>query len=128
MDTPEIRQIQYDLFDTARFFSLLKRIDLCERDFRLVIAAVAESETMWNLSYIADYANLSRTTLYSGVSELNGLTTGGNDNGSRRQRAEGAGRKDTLVKYPEVRDLMQKIVEPHVKGSPESTLIPPGRK
>ena len=123
MDTPKIRQIQYDLFDTARFFSLLKRIDLCERDFRLVTAAVAESETMWNLSYIADCADVSRTTLYSGVSELNGLTTDGDGNRSRRQRAEGAGRKDTLVKHPEVRDLIQKIVEPHVKGNPESPLL-----
>jgi len=123
MATPKIRQVQYDLFDTARFFAHLERIGLCERDFRLVAAAVAECETMWNLSYIAECANMSRTTLYAGLSALNDEPLGDKDNGERRQRTEGGGRKDTLVKHPAILDLVRNIVEPYVRGNPESPLL-----
>jgi len=122
MEAAKLRQVQYDLFDTARFFSTLEDIGLSERDFRLVAAAVADAESTLNIAYIAECANMSRTTLYSGLSDLRGEPLGVKCNGERRQRTEGAGRKDTLVKDPAIRDLLRGIVEPHVRGNPESPL------
>lgn len=122
MEHPKFRQSQYDLFDTARFFELLELAKLNERDFRLVAAAVAEAETMWNLEYIANCAGLSRTTLYAGLSDLHGEPLGHKANGERRQRAPGGGRKDILVKDPGIESLLRDIVEPHVRGDPETPL------
>ena len=122
MELQKIRQAQYDLFDTARFFELIESVNLCERDFRLMAAAVAESEMAWNMTYIADCAGLSRTTLYAGMSDLHGTQLGTKANGERRQRTEGAGRKDILEKDPEITGLIHDIIEPHVRGNLESTL------
>lgn len=122
METPKLRQVQYDLFDTARFFSILADIGLSERDFRLVVAAVAEAESTWNMSYIAECANVSRTTLYSGLADLRGEPLGDKSNGEKRQRAGGGGRKDILEKDPSIREDIRTIIEPHVRGSPETPL------
>ena len=122
MKTPKLRQVQYDLFDTAKFFSLLADIGLNERDFRLVVAAVAEAESMWNKSYIAEVANVSRTTLHSGMSDLRGEPLGDKANGEKRQRAIGGGRKDILEKDPSIKDDIRMLIEPHVRGNPESPL------
>ena len=102
METPKPRQVQYDLFDTAKFFSILADIGLNERDFRLVVAAVAEAESAWNMSYIAECANVSRTTIYSGLADLRGEPLGNKANGEKRQRAFGGGRKDILEKDPSI--------------------------
>ncbi len=122
MESEKLRQVQYDLFDTAKFFATLADIGLSERDFRLVTAAVADAESLWNIAYIAECANVSRTTLYSGLSDLRGEDLGKKSNGERRQRMEGAGRKDTLERDPDIRGLIYGIVEPHVRGNPESPL------
>lgn len=122
MEAAKLRQAQYDLFDTAKFFSTLADIGLSERDFRMVAAAVADAESSWNIAYIAECASMSRTTLYSGLSDLRGEPLGVKCNGERRQRMEGAGRKDTLEKDPAIRSLIHGIVEPHVRGNPESPL------
>lgn len=122
MEKPKLRQVQYDLIDTAKFFSLLAGIGLSERDFRLVVAAVAEAESTWNISYIAECANVSRTTLYAGMADLRGDPLGDKANGEKRQRASGGGRKDILEKDPSIRDDIRAIVEPHVRGNPESPL------
>ena len=123
MGTSKIQQAQYDLFDTARFFSLLKNVNLNEREFRLVVAAVAEAESSWNISYIASCANVSRSMVYDGMEDLHGDQLRDRANGERRQRMEGAGRKDTLEKDPEIKDLISGIVEPNTRGDPERPLL-----
>ena len=92
MGTSKIQQAQYDLFDTARFFSLLKNVNLNEREFRLVVAAVAEAESSWNISYIASCANVSRSMVYDGMEDLHGDQLRDRANGERRRgwRARGA--------------------------------------
>ena len=122
MEAQKIRQIQFDLFDTARFFKLIEKVDLQEKDFRLVVAAVAEAESAWNISYIADCANVSRSLVYDGLSDLRDIQRGDKADDGRRQRAEGGGRKDTLTKDPQIAELIHGIVEPHVRGNPESPL------
>ena len=123
MGTSKIQQAQYDLFDTARFFSLLKNVNLNEREFRLVVAAVAEAESSWNISYIASCANVSRSMVYDGMEDLHGDQLRDRANGERRQRMEGAGRKDTLEKDPEIKNLISGIVEPNTRGDPERPLL-----
>ena len=122
MGTAKIQQSQYDLFDTARFFSLLENVNLNERDFRLIVAAVAEAESAWNVSYIASCANVSRSMAYDGMADLHGDKLCDKANGERRQRIEGGGRKDILEKDPEIKVLIHDIVEPYVRGDPERPL------
>ena len=123
MESLKIRQTQFDLFDTARFFELIEKIRLQERDFRLIVAAVAEAESSWNISYIADCASVSRSLIYDGISDLRDIQRDKIPDGARRQRAEGGGRKDILTKDPQIGELIRDIVEPHVRGNPESPLL-----
>ena len=122
MEQGKIRQAQFDLFDTARFFDLIEKVQLQERDFRLIVAAVAEAESAWNISYIANCANVSRSLIYDGIADLRDLDRTENLDDARRQRAAGGGRKDILEKDPEITGLIHGIIEPHVRGNPESTL------
>lgn len=122
MESPKIRQAQLDFFDTARFFELIEKIRLQERDFRLIVAAVAEAESAWNISYIADCANVSRTLVYDGISDLRDLQCDKCPDAVRRQRSEGGGRKDILVKDPQIAEVIHDIIEPHVRGNPETPL------
>ena len=122
MEQGKIRQAQFDLFDTARFFDLIEKVQLQERDFRLIVAAVAEAESTWNISYIANCANVSRSLIYDGIADLRDLDRTENLDDARRQRAAGGGRKDILEKDPEITGLIHGIIEPHVRGNPESTL------
>ena len=122
MEQGKIRQAQFDLFDTARFFALVEKVQLQERDFRLIVAAVAEAESAWNISYIANCANVSRSLIYDGIADLHDLDRTENPDDVRRQRAVGGGRKDILEKDPEITGLIHGIIEPHVRGNPESTL------
>ena len=122
MEQGKIRQAQFDLFDTARFFALIEKVQLQERDFRLIVAAVAEAESTWNISYIANCANVSRSLIYDGIADLRDLDRTEDLDDVRRQRAAGGGRKGIIEKDPEITGLIHGIIEPHVRGNPESTL------
>lgn len=105
------------MFDTEKFFSLITD-SLDERSFRLVVAAVAEAECNWNLTYIARCAKVSRSMLYDGLADLHGAPLGNKPNGEKRQRVLGGGRKDVVEKDPSILEDIRGIIEPHIRGDP----------
>ena len=114
-------QSQLDLIDTEKFFALLEG-ELDERSRRLVAAAIAESGGRENITHVAKCANVSRPVIYSGLVDLHEDGLGEKENGERRLRRIGAGRHDILDKSPEIQDKIRELVEPHVRGDPETPL------
>ena len=115
-------QRQFDFIDTEAFFvSLRGRLD--ERTLRLVVAAMAEAGGHYNLTHIARCADVSRPVVYSGISDLKAPSPGVKQNGERRQRECGGGRKSLLEKTPGICDEIREIIEPHVRGNPEGRLL-----
>ena len=114
-------QSQLDLIDTEKFFALLEG-ELDERSRRLVAAAIAESGGRENITHVAKCANVSRPVIYSGLADLREEGLGEKENGERRLRRIGAGRHDILDKSPEIQDKIRELVEPHVRGNPETPL------
>ena len=121
MSTERYHQSQLDLIDTERFFSLIHGA-LDERSRRLIAAAIVESGGRENLSHVARCANVSRPVVYSGLADLYGETPGMKANGERRQRKVGGGRHTVLENSPEITDLIRELIDPHVRGNPESPL------
>ena len=107
--------------DTAKLFSLLAgRLE--ERSRRLVVAAVAEAVGRQNIAMVARCASVTRNVVYKGMEDLSKPEPEAKRDGSRRQRSPGAGRKRTLVRDPSIVESVRRIVEPHVRGNPESPL------
>jgi len=122
MKYSERHQRQFDFIDTEAFFSSLKdKPD--ERTFRLVVAAMAEAGGHFNLTHIARCADVSRPVIYSGITDLKEPPIGIKQNGERRQRECGGGRKSLIEKTPGICDEIKKIVEPHVRGNPENRFL-----
>ena len=121
MATEHYHQSQLDLIDTERFFSLIQG-SLDERSRRLIAAAIAESGGRENLSHVARCANVSRPVVYSGLADLYDDGPGMKANGERRQRRAGGGRHTILENSPTIADCIRELIEPHVRGSPESPL------
>ena len=111
-----------DGIDTSRFFSLIRgRLD--ERARRLVIAAVAEAQGRENISRVALAASVTRNVVYRGMSDLQLPEPEAKPDGSRRLRAKGAGRRSAAARDPGIAEAIREIVEPHVRGNPESPLL-----
>lgn len=121
MQTEHCHQARLDLIDTEKFFSLV-RDSLDERSRRLVVAAIAESGGRENLSRVARCANVSRPVIYSGLSDLYEGAPGVKANGERRQRKSGGGRNTVLENSPGIAEEIRGLIEPHVRGNPESPL------
>ena len=121
MATEHYHQSQLDLIDTERFFSLIQE-SLDERSRRLVAAAIAESAGHENLSRVARFANVSRPVIYSGLADLHCDGPGVKKNGERRQRNPGGGRHTIIENTPEIVEKIRELIEPSVRGNPESPL------
>ena len=121
MANERYHQSQLDLIDTEKFFSLLDG-ELDERSRRLVAAAIAESGGRENLTRIAKCASVSRPVIYSGLSDLKSEGLGVKGNGERRLRKIGGGRHDILETCPEITSKIRELIEPDVRGNPESPL------
>ena len=121
MAAEHYHQSQLDLIDTEKFFSLVDK-ELDERSRRLVVAAIAESGGRTNLAHVARCASVSRPVIYSGLADLKSEGLGEKDNGERRLRRVGGGRHGILENEPKLADEIRKLVEPDVRGNPESPL------
>ena len=109
------------LIDTDKFFaSLAGRLD--ERPRRLVIAAFADALGTRNVASVARVAGVTRNVVYDGFAELSRPEPELKPGERRRQRIRGGGRKSVLEKDPKICGAIEKIVEPHVRGNPESPL------
>jgi hypothetical protein len=104
-------------------FSMLKRRvgrliqHLDERGKRLAAASEALRIGYRGISVISRACKLSRVTITKGIRELREkpLTIG-------RIRREGAGRHRLTMKYPDLTDTLEHLVEPLTRGDPESPL------
>jgi transposase len=93
---------------------------LDERGRRVWAAAEASSLPRGGVSLVAQATGLSRTTIHAGIRELqqrkeNPLATG-------RIRRAGGGRKPLTFHHPELPKALEQLVEPVVRGDPESFL------
>jgi transposase len=66
---------------------------------------------------LANITGISCPTIHRGIRELkNGAQNFG------KVRVKGGGRKKTSTKYPEIKNLIEEIIEPETRGDPESPL------
>jgi len=108
-------------FDVRMFFSRV-RGRLGERLTRIVAAAIGEAGGYGAKKEAAEAAGVSQTVVQDGLDDLDKPELEPKADGSCRQRKPGAGRKSALVKYPNLREEVEKLVEPDVRGDPEAPL------
>jgi len=93
---------------------------LNERTKRLWSAVEAKTLGRGGISLIANATNHSRTTIAKGIKELE---SGELLSESNKIRKEGGGRKKAIEKLPEVEKAILELIEPTVRGEPESPLL-----
>src|ERR1700683_4595897 len=96
------------------------RDDLNERGRRRWAAAEASSLPRGGVSLVAQATGLSRTTIHAGMRELQQRK--GKRLAAGRRRRAGGGRKPLTTHHPELLKALERLVEPVVRGDPESFL------
>ena len=94
---------------------------LNEKQKRLYLATEAQAIGYGGVSQVSRASGLSRVTITQGINELE--TEPKESLQSERCRREGGGRKKVTETHPDIRDELEKIIEPHTKGNPESALL-----
>jgi len=95
---------------------------LDEKTRRLYNAAESKVLGRGGIAIVAKATGISRTTISTGLKELgNSKNTGFIDNG--RIRRKGGGRKKAVFKLPEIKIELAKLVEPALRGEPDSPLM-----
>jgi len=105
---------------TARLAALLPRLN--ERDRRLALAAEARSWGYGGIAAVHRATGVSKPTISRGISELGSEQDEGDAVPAVRVRAEGGGRKKAEVADPGLLDSLNSLIEPGVRGDPESPL------
>ncbi len=93
---------------------------LDERGRRVWAAAEASSLPRGGVSLVAQATGLSRTTIHAGIRELQQRK--GKTLPAGRSRRAGGGRKPVTFHHPELLKALEQLVEPVVRGDPESFL------
>jgi hypothetical protein len=93
---------------------------LNERTKRLWSAVEAKALSHGGIQFLAQATGQSRTTITRGIKELKTGELLANPN---RIRKEGGGRKGALEKSPEIEKALLQLIEPTVRGEPESPLL-----
>lgn len=91
---------------------------LDEKTRRLMVAAEAQAIGFGGISIVARATGMSRDTISRGIEELKapaGSTPG-------RIRRPGGGRKKTVASDPTLKEDLEKLIDPAVRGDPESPL------
>jgi transposase len=96
------------------------RDDLNERGRRMWAAAEANSLPRGGISLVAQATGLSRTTIHAGMRELQQRK--GKRLAAGRSRRAGGGRKSLTTHHPDLPKALERLVEPVVRGDPESFL------
>lgn len=97
--------------------ALSEHID--EKTKRLLSAAIAKSFGHGGVGISHSVTKTSKSTIIFGINQLNGTAPMEAD----RQRISGGGRKKITEIYPDIKDELEKLVEPETKGDPESPLL-----
>jgi transposase len=91
--------------------------ELDERQRRILLAAEAESLGYGGTKILSEISGVAETTIRRGLDDLkrkpkNLVTT----------RRSGGGRKRAVEKNPDLKEILQEIIEPETRGDPESPL------
>ena len=105
-------------------FLLKKRYDLLsdllnEKSKRLWCAAEAKVLGHGGIAIVSNATKISRTTISTGLKELEQ----GDKIDMSRLRKEGGGRKKVTEKQPGLINAIEQLLEPYVRGEPESPLL-----
>ena len=94
---------------------------LNERQRRMLIAAEALSLGYGGITRLSKITGVSRPTIHRGIKDLNDAK--GQETASvSRVRKKGGGRKKLIDKFPGIVDEIENLMEPSVRGEPESPL------
>lgn len=89
-----------------------------EKSKRLFVAAMAKSFGHGGLTLSHKITGMSIMSIKMGIDQLNGKV----NMEENRQRRSGGGRKKIVEIYPEIKNELEKLIEPDTKGDPESPL------
>ena len=95
---------------------------LSERQRRLYLASEAMSIGYGGIKKVSLSSGVSITTIRTAIKELKNskLLT---EKGVTKSRKSGGGRKPVTNKFPELWEKIKQLLEPHVRGEPESSLL-----
>jgi transposase len=91
--------------------------ELNERQRRLVVGAEAQSLGYGGIQILSEITGITAPTIRKGIQELNAK-----NKFPQRVRRKGGGRKRATEKHPELKSILEEIVEPDTRGDPESPL------
>src|SRR5580704_10790804 len=92
---------------------------LNEKDLRLWSAAESKVLGHGGIELVSEASGLSRTTISNGLKELSDVLLISKE----RIRKPGGGRKKTVDKTPAISAALDKMIEPSLRGDPESPLL-----
>ncbi len=90
---------------------------LNEKQKRLLVGAEAIAFGYGGIKFLSDITGMSTNTITKGIREI-----GSGDEDVSRIRSKGSGRKKLTIKYPEIEECIEDIIEPDTRGDPESPL------
>ena len=99
-------------------YNILKPV-LNEKTKRLFCAAEAKVLNHGGIQVVSKQTGLSRTTISNGLKELNDIDSVD----VNRIRKFGGGRKKTKEKNPIISEKLDNLIEPALRGEPESALL-----
>ena len=92
---------------------------LDEKSQRLYYAAESKVLGHGGIAIVSKATGVSRTTISSGLKELRESKS----IDTKRIRKEGGGRKKAILKMPEIKTELAKLIEPALRGEPDSPLL-----
>ena len=95
---------------------------LDEKTRRLYHAVESKVLERGGIAIVAKATGVSRTTISTGLKEL-GNSKNIDIVSKRRIRQKGGGRKKAVIKLPEIKVELAKLVEPALRGEPDSPLM-----
>lgn len=101
------------------FFASVKPY-LPEKSYRMVATSMAKSLGHGGVKKVEGASGMSRSTIFRGLSQQDDEVF--NALPSARQRRPGGGRKSIDRSCPEVREALNKLINPYVKGDPMCAL------
>jgi len=101
----------------SKSFSKIKPF-LNEKQIRLLAAAEAMSLDYGGVSIVSRATGVSRRAITSGCKELKEATT----EELSSVRRKGGGRKKTITRDPGIKEDLESLIDPVIRGDPESPL------
>jgi len=92
---------------------------LSERQRRIYLSIEAKHFGYGGVTKVSKLSGVSRVVITKGKKELEENIEVSVEN----SRKKGGGRKKAIDKYPEIKEELKNIIEPHTRGEPESALL-----